>query len=972
MIGLFVKIPFHSQLKKADPALVSELSTTVSAVAGVFKARLQPMDESFFLAFDEGEGCARLRAAEAARGLEAKLHALSPRLHGWDLLLSEGPGAEEVQKEAARLWVGVGGDGLFISPPASALFEGYLGLEVGSAIPRVLTFPYASPPLPEAYRPPAPAQFTLERFIDEVGRHGIGEAEADLLLAVGPGSAPCDYLEASLQALYKDASGTFLRIHASTGENSPFGPILSSLHEEGLGPDLGILPAPDRVKLEELAPVAAFLASSPFRRAYSPAIKTRFRLYFSLRLKLYARTRKLAGLPPVIILDGLDRFSPDSLELLGEVLAEALESEGLVLFGTAAAPSGGLGELRIRMVSAPPPSPVAIAQTALAACRDGENSGIEAGQGPALAAAAEGDGFRLGLALRLACLGRLPQARMDTTELAAAALATLPGEFAELLLALSLSEGVMDPACLEDFLCVAGFVEGIRPLLIDCLRSLGFLAKQGPDRLLRAEAAAAAALVAPEGGARVRSAFQGKLIALHGGHRIGSSAALFWKVKESLPTPGAASLFYLDCLSADALYGISQEEGSRSTLPPLEGLSSFLAAYAAGDPEATAAALEVLDEGASRPGADPLEASLSSLSKAFDDYARGQGSQAATRAKPALMGLHSLGARRAEARAHRLLGLTSLAQSQVQDGADYLSNAYELAEELPDPLECILSAYAEAGALLVLGDLRRAASKGQSAARWAKASFRADWETACDFLAGRISFELGRYAQAEEDFGRVRASARVYDEPLAGARAEIWSGRAAAYSGATGKAYDLLGRHGEDPEAAWFLAELYHFQGRKEDAASEAAGALALLPSPGYSPADRTAWTSGFECLEGRCLGYGKERSYLADQIGAFAAFASGLVEGKPETVLAIAARTREERLATLHPQAHLYHLYCYLNLVAAGGGPLDPGTVLSKAFKALQTRTARMDEAGLKDDYLEKNRWNREILTEARKHKLI
>ena len=30
------------------------------------------------------------------------------------------------------------------------------------------------------------------------------------------------------------------------------------------------------------------------------------------------------------------------------------------------------------------------------------------------------------------------------------------------------------------------------------------------------------------------------------------------------------------------------------------------------------------------------------------------------------------------------------------------------------------------------------------------------------------------------------------------------------------------------------------------------------------------------------------------------------------------------------------------------------------------------MDEAGLKDDYLEKNRWNREILAEARKHKLI
>jgi tetratricopeptide (TPR) repeat protein len=336
------------------------------------------------------------------------------------------------------------------------------------------------------------------------------------------------------------------------------------------------------------------------------------------------------------------------------------------------------------------------------------------------------------------------------------------------------------------------------------------------------------------------------------------------------------------------------------------------------------------------------------------------------------MGLHGLGARRAEARAHRILGLCALAQSQVQEGADYLSNAYELAEEASDALECMLSAFAEAGALLVLGDLKRSSQWGGKVADWARRTFRADWESACDFLAGRISFELGRYDEAGEGFGRVRAAARVYDEPSAALRAELWSARAAAYSGDHARARDLLARHPDDAEALWFLAELNLFEGDREAAATVSAQAFKALPGRSYRAADAVDWSSGYDFLEGRSLGFTGARSYLADQVGAFAAFTAGLVELKPELVLDIALRTREERLASLHPQAHLYHYYCYLDLAASGGGPLDPATVLSKSFKALQTRTARMEEASLKDEYLERNRWNREILAEARRHKLI
>ena len=438
-------------------------------------------------------------------------------------------------------------------------------------------------------------------------------------------------------------------------------------------------------------------------------------------------------------------------------------------------------------------------------------------------------------------------------------------------------------------------------------------------------------------------------------------------------------------MAADALYGPSgpgRPTGQRGQAPggeeeklPFEAFSPFLQAYGSGEAQGTARALEILDSAASSPGIeteDPLALAVCSLARAFDDYSRGEPASAASKAKPALMGFHSLGARRAEAKAHRLLGLSALAQSQVQEGADYLSNAYELAEDAHDPLECMLSAFAEAGALLVLGDLSRAGRRCSKVAEWARSAFRADWETACDFLAGRIAFELGRYEEAGECFGRVRSAARVYDEPGAACRAELWSARSAAYANDHGRARDLLGRHPDDAESIWFLAELCYFEGDNDAAAAVASRAARALPGRQYRSADAVDWSSGFEMLEGRCLGFTGSRSYLEDQVGAFAAFTSGLVDLRPELVLDIALRTREERLAALHPQAHLYHYYCYLDLAASGGGPLDPGTVLSKSFKALQTRTARMEEATLKDEYLEKNLWNREIMAAARRNKLI
>jgi len=991
MIGIFVKIPFHAQQKRADPALAAELSRAAAEAARVFGARILPSEESFFLAFDEGTGCPRLRAAEAARSLGARLARLAPRLHGYALILGEGPlGSEELERELRRSWYLVRKDGLFIEEGSAGGFRGYVETDEGEGVLGVLAFPYTRPLYPETYAPPSPDAGALDRFVDEAGRHGIGESEADLLLAVGPGASPGAHVEAALGLLYGQKAASFLRLRASVGESAPYGPFLEAVATKPDQAGLALLSAPERQALEELAPVGDFLASSPYRQGYTPTIRTRTRLYAAARLRLYARLQRAAGLPALVVLEGLDRFPPESLDLVSELFGEGLAEEGVVVLGTAERPPLGLPRARLRILAAPPPSPAAIAAAATAGAEGlGERS-----LAPRLAALAEGDPFRLGLALTAAgrtarrspsgeeSAPRLPGGRLGTEALVALALAAFPSEYAEYLLALGLAEEVLDQPRLGEFLRKSGFLPGVEPLLRETLAGLGLVGAAGRPRLSRAEALAGAEAVSGEGAARIKAGFAELLLSLHLEGRILPGAALFRRVAASgapLDSGGRQgarrverSRFFLDCVAADDLYGPSERPGTQALDIPLAGLGAFLEAYALADGEEAERRLADLDAKALGPGSEPLAAAIAALARASDEYARGSAQAAAARAKAALIALHDLGAARSEARAHRLLGLAALAQAQVQEGAYYLANAFELAAAQKDPFECFHAAFAEAGAQLVLGDLRRAEQRGRAAAEWAAKAFRADWEAAADFLSGRVAFELGRYEAAAESFGRVRAAARVYGEPEAAFRAEVWAGRAAAYSGEYGRARELLARRKDDAEAAWFLGECAYFEGDEAEAARSGREALDLIPERPYASADALLWGSGFDSFEARSLGAGRGRSYLEDQVLAFSRFAEGLARRDPSLVAAIAALTREERLAALHPAAHLYHFYCCRILEATGAASPDPGTVLSKAFKALQTRSVRIEEASLKTEFLEKNRWNAALMAAARAKKLL
>jgi len=996
VIGLFLKIPFHAQLRGAEPSLAAELSGAVQEAILSFAATRLATDESFLLAFDEDSRPCRLRAAEAARSLSSKISSLGPRLHGWALLLEAGSkDPEEALRSARRLWFGVKGDGFYVSLRSRAYFEDYflfgpvpVGELDGRGCVPVLDALYARPALPGGEPTGETIEDsslqTIDSLVDALGELGVGQEAEATLAVLGPGRGPSLCLEAALAKLYSGDSRRFLRLAASAVENAPYGPIASALGALVLpqggatGPG-ALLSGAERGLLEELAPMLDFLRRSPYRSGYSEQIDIRLGLCVAAALRLYARTMRSIGLPAFMILEGIEAFPARSLDLIRSLVIGRLSGEGLMIIVAGSdLPPSWRGQ-RPRLIEAAGPGPAAIAQAALSAA----DAICATDASVALALAAAGDPLRLRLAIRLLASGREVSAAASTESLASDALATLPLEYAELLFALRLGEGVLTDGFMEDFLRDSGYAAGIRSIVYGTLFELGLVTKGERPRIASAGAARRCEDAIPDRGSAMRESFASRLLELREKGLIIPSVALYRRVisdsaqRRADDADGLALV--LDCISADAVYGPRGPAAGESPRMPLEPMADFLAGYCASDREASLDALDRLEaavrSSALRGKGGKIAAAAADLARAAFEYADGKAAGAASRAKGALMGLQDLGARQAEAKAHRLLGLCALAQGQVQEGADYLSNAYDIASVFPEPLECILSATAEAAADFALGDLGRAGSRADAAAVWAASAFRADWESICAFIKGRVAFETGRYDSAEERFGLVRSVARVYGQSEASKRAEIWTGRAAAFAGEAMRAREILSRFVDDAEALWFLAELEYREGAPARALPLLEEALAVAPVGGFSPADAFDWSSGYSSLEGRAVGFFGKRSYLRDQMAAFAEFATGMSDPEGKGLASadrLASMAREERLSALHPAAHLYLFYRYLILERATPSSMEGASALSKAFKALQLRSTRMGEAALKDGFLEANRWNRALLEAARSRKLL
>ena len=335
---------------------------------------------------------------------------------------------------------------------------------------------------------------------------------------------------------------------------------------------------------------------------------------------------------------------------------------------------------------------------------------------------------------------------------------------------------------------------------------------------------------------------------------------------------------------------------------------------------------------------------------------------AANAAKDALLLLQGNPLDKGLSRAYRLLGETELSRQRINEAVDYFSFAAESAERAAEPNEALLSSVNGACTQFLLGNLSKAERHALTAERRALELYQTEWHLWARFMYARIRFELGAYEQSAEVFGSLSGSRE------ASALFRTWRDRALAYcDSAIGISFVE-----DTPDAAFFRIESAFLRGAYEETIREA-DAYAAAPDPGrFRNPERVDWSSGFALVEDRAIGrIGGER-VARRLVRVFRALALAKIERAGEAVAELHRLAKEEPMSDLDPNDAFYFWALSVSLKAAGAQSVDTGTMLSIAFKRLQRRASRIDDAESKRSYLMNNRWNGALYGDAKAIYLI
>lgn len=643
----------------------------------------------------------------------------------------------------------------------------------------------------------------------------------------------------------------------------------------------------------------------------------------------------------VLICDAPKLFGEGARRLIAKRLREGIGSERYLAISPGETPDEWLGRHR-RTLSVEAPERAAFEEALGAALGEGDYPA----RGPI--------GVRIA---RLAGRQRPGRAHAEGDE---ALLGLLPKEAALYLYVALACEGFLDEKRLDELFASLGLGEAGSRALSELLARAGFL-EEARGSVLRPLAAGELRAAAAELLPALDRAIDAYLLSLYRRGELYPNGALLKRLGEG----SDRSLAY-DCVFNDSL-------GSRAEAPALEASSLGAELGAA---HGFWSALRRRDPAAAEDAAAALRAVGGELARGLAAcelaYARGDADGAGKGARVAILALEAGQARKLQLRAHRLIGMATLASGRATEAADYLSNAQELAESYGDRYERMLAAYGRAVVEFMAGALVKAAALAGEAEEAASRCALADYLCAIRLFQARIRFELGAYEACAEACASIGRLATRYGLDAEAKRASAWRGRALAYAARGDEAEFVLRSLGDDREARAFLAEAAALRGDYLAAARVLEGAPpGGAAARAFQPADAVAWHSLFTEHEGRCAGFGDADRALADFEAALRSFCLGMATGDGRHAAALYAMLREE--AGRHgPNSALYCYLCYRMEEELEDPPVDRQTVLSRAFKALQQRSGKIEERFTRSLYMESNYWNARLLTAAREHKFI
>jgi len=467
MIAVYVRIDYHGQFRRIDPQAAADLHARLEKIATEYGAQPTGRDHPFVALFDQDSIFWRLQAVEAILSLRELLKERFEGTMDYFIALHAADTEERLRAELARAWANLDApEGLWLTAPAAQELKGYLSLKKS-----VSGLSEAEGP---SYRMDALSMTAQDFYRRDETTAGLSELIGDLivggeknvLLVNGAAGTGKEATVASALSSLGYPVENFLTLRGGTANPRPFDPLACGVTSDLANNARAQLSPVELALYERLFPAYRFILASPYKATLSPSIEIGYRLFIGLILRAYVREMAKKGLPPLILCENLHRFSPESLDLLGEIL---VSSEARLLATTA---KGAPESWPVYAFSEWPlllPSFEAYAGKLATVF---PNSSEE--ERRSLFSRSRGD---LPLLYRCALMARDNVQGPPPSE---AILGRMPQEAAAALYAASLCENVLDISRFHEFLEQLGLRAKARIIVLDILRDTGYLSGPGP------------------------------------------------------------------------------------------------------------------------------------------------------------------------------------------------------------------------------------------------------------------------------------------------------------------------------------------------------------------------------------------------------------------------------------------------------------------------------------------------------------
>ncbi|MFP3043821.1 hypothetical protein LQZ19_18570 [Treponema primitia] len=321
------------------------------------------------------------------------------------------------------------------------------------------------------------------------------------------------------------------------------------------------------------------------------------------------------------------------------------------------------------------------------------------------------------------------------------------------------------------------------------------------------------------------------------------------------------------------------------------------------------------------------------------------------------------------AQAYRVFSLVNLSKGRLSDAIEYFSFSMEQAEKSEDFEEYALSAYYAAAAQFLFGNIAKAERLALKAEETALNAGLSAWADRARFLRGKLLFESGRYKESLDMFTELQHNSFGL-HPAAADTLEAWAYRSAVFLGSDEFPAQLATQF-PNTDARFFEIEASYLAEDYQRTVELSDKLLGELPDQEFLFIEQPDWRSGFS--QGELLLFSL-KEFRSSMISAYRALALCRLDkaGHADARRSIELIIRDERLSDMDPNSAFYFFAYYCILGESGAHEVDMDTAVSMAYKRLQRRASRIDDAEINRSFLSRHYWNGALSRAAKEHKLI